>query len=310
MPEKQIVVEWQGQEGFAQATRDITVEVRDGTVRLFRRVLLADEMGNCTGRDVEVISGSTWARKEFRLASAQAAGARISIWLRCSDEAAMLIAKINGHPLTVHPLPRAQRRRPDGGVGSGYWRINWRTVDFPPDWLQPGLNVVTLHTEDGSRWETLIETSRLPNRSAKSIDSGQSWDYDHLGYNDCYDGEYLMRLELDRYPEQGRIASPPIDLATVASGDALGQPVVLGRAIVEGEAEIPAGTEVEFELRAGPTPRYDPQKWSAWRPAADFQPRTGDRFIQWQAILKTSEPLCFCQTKARPFDHRKRVHFG
>lgn len=291
MLEKKITLDWRGQEAFAEATRDVGVEVENGMVRLVRRVVLADEMGDCNGRDVEQVDDQTWARKEFWLESTELAGARVSPWVRCSDERATLIVEINGHPLTVRPLPQALRRTPDNRPGEGYWQDGWRTVEVPPKWLQRGLNVVILRTKDGSRWETLIETNRFPNRSAKSADGGQTWDYDHLGYNNCYDAEYLIRMELDRYPAQGQITSPAFDLAAAAAGDGLGQPVTLHRLAVAWETDTPAGTAIQLELRAGLTPNYDPGHWSPWRSAGDFQPRPGDCFAQWRATLMTERPL-------------------
>ena len=125
-------IEWKGQDAFAEATRDTGVVVKDGLVQLVRRVVLADEMGNCNGRDVERVDGQTWARKEFWLESAEVAGARVSPWVRCSDEAATLVVAVNGRPLTVQPLTEALRRTPDGRPGEGYWQDGWRVVQVPP----------------------------------------------------------------------------------------------------------------------------------------------------------------------------------
>lgn len=287
---EKIVREWRGPDAFAAATREAGVEVGDdGVVRLVRRVVLADEIGDCNGRDVQPIDGRTWARKDFWLESTETAGARVSPWVQCQDETARLVVEVNGHPQAVQPVPKSLLVSPDHWIGEGYWQANWRTVEVPPAWLRPGLNTVILRTEDGSRWEVLIETSRFPNRSAKSADGGQTWDYDHLGYNECYDGEYLVRMELDRYPDQGQLTSPPFDLA--ASDDGLGQPLTLRRLTVEAETDTPAGTAIRFALRAGPTSTYDPARWSPWRSPAEFSPRPGDRFAQWQATLRTVQPL-------------------
>ena len=57
-----------------------------------------------------------------------------------------------------------------------------------------------------------------PVASAKSRDGGRTWDWGHLGYNDCYDGEYLARLELDRYAPTGQITSAVEDLALREAG--------------------------------------------------------------------------------------------
>lgn len=302
-----IVFEWFDQERLDYATRDAGVEVEGGNARLHRRVVVADELGACNNCDNQPIDGRTWARKDFWLETADAGGARVAAWVRTAESgdgtrefvtagapenyAARLVVEVNGHVQTVGPNKALapDEKEPWADYTHGYWGNAWRTVEVPPGWLKAGLNTVILRTADGSRWEGLIEASRLPNRSAQSLDNGQTWDYDHLGFNNCYDGEFLIRMELDRHPASGRIASEVIDLA--AGTDALGVPVRLRGLAVEAEANVPPDTAVDWELRAGSTPAYNPDTWSAWAQAGKFQPRQADRFAQWRATLSTRKPL-------------------
>ena len=62
--------------------------------------------------------------------------------------------------------------------------------------------------EKGSQTRT-----RHPDRSAKSTDRGASWDFEHLGWKNEVDGEYAIRLSLDRYAPEGLYVSPVIALA-------------------------------------------------------------------------------------------------
>ena len=182
-------------------------------MRLVRRLLVADELGNATCRDVQPVDGHTWARKDLWLESSEVDAARLCVWARCPQKDGILILEINGHDIarppaayTGQPPSPSSRERP-------CWYSAWQPVDVPPDWLHQGLNAVILRSEDGSTWELLIDSCRGPNRSAVSLDGGQTWDYDHLGYNRCYDGEFLVRLELERYPNRGRSRSEVFDLA-------------------------------------------------------------------------------------------------
>ncbi|NLD42026.1 MAG: transglutaminase domain-containing protein [Chloroflexi bacterium] len=283
-------LEWRGQQAFDALQRDSSVEVSAGNVRLLGRVLLADEMGDCTGRDVEPIGGQVWARKDFVLdgnpGRPLARGARLSVWLRSADAKSTLTAEVNGHPLAISLPSRGSEDEAEAGA---YWHRNWPTVEVPAEWLRPGLNSVVLHSDSAAVWETLIDTCRHPNRSAKSRDGGRTWDWGHLGYNDCYDGEYLARLELDRYAPAGQITSAVEDLALREAG--LPSPTAYRQVALSCTADTPPGTEILLALRSGPSPAYDPRTWAAWAPADRFSLRDGDRFAQWQATLRTSDPL-------------------
>ena len=318
MATRGFTIDWTGPAALEEATRDPQVEVRDGTASLLRRVVLADEMGRCNARDIQPIHGLTWARKDLHLPHAEAAGARVSCWVKCEEErrppqpldwdresqlrgwwerterGARLLVEVNGHRQEVTPVPDLEPYPGDDVIDDAYWELGWRTVEVPVGWLHPGTNTVVLHVQDGSRWSVLLETGRQPNRSARSVDGGRSWDYDHLGYNECYDGEILVRMELDCHPPEGRCSSPAFDLAA-ASGDPLGPPLGLPHSIrglaAECMSDTPAGTAVTLELRTGPTPVHDPESWSSWQPTAACALRPGDRFAQWQATLRTERPL-------------------
>ena len=301
-----ICFEWLGQDGLDRAVRDARVEVAGGAAQLHRRIVVADEMGNCNNRDIQPIDGRTWARKDFWLERVEVAGARVSSWLRTMESgeitrntathgapetmASELVIVVNGHPQTLHPQEDATQGMQDPlAIYPGYWQSGWLTVQVPPEWLRSGLNTIILCTVDGSRWETLIETNRFPNRSAQSLDGGETWDFDHLGFNHCYDGEFLIRIELDCFPTNGRLTSEVFDLAI--SGDHLGTPIVPRQLFVDAECDTPAGTAVEWELRAGSVPAFAPDDWSAWKKADTFEVRRTDRFAQWQATLRTENPL-------------------
>lgn len=293
---KRIELGWCGSVDFAKPTRDPAVEVTTaGEVRLVKRVVIADEMGDTTGRDVQPVGGLIWAMKELQLESADVSAARLAVWASCSRPDGVLVIELNGHRLERGPDPAPAAGPAPGEREHPYWRYAWQPIEVPCDWLRAGSNTLVMHTEDGSTWELLIETSRWPNRSAVSWDGGQTWDWEHLGYNQRYDGEFLVRLELERYPDSGQMTSEVFDLAVAASDDALGQPVTVRRMWLDTQGDTPPGTQLSGEFRAGPSPTYDPATWSAWQRAEGLQEagcsfRPGDRFAQWRITLSTSHP--------------------
>ena len=314
MTRKHLTLEWKTAEQFAEATRDFGVEVKDSTVQLVGRVVLTDEKGEVNRRDAQPIGGLIWARKDFWLDSVEVRGARVSPYVMTEGRewlsglpatpqpTATLIVEVNGYAVKVQPMVLPPMTRPEPTEAElleywkRYWHFGWRTVEVPPDCLRPGLNTVIMRAEDGSQWDTLIETSRFPNRSAQSLDGGQTWNYDQFGYNECYDGELMVRMELDRHPPVGRLASAPFDLAQTPDG--LGRKTEALSLSVVAEGETPPGTSITLELRSGAKPDYHPAHWTAWQPAAEFKPRPVDRFAQWQATLRTDKPLATPQLKS------------
>ena len=92
---------------------------------------------------------------------------------------------------------------------------NWFRVEIPSGTLRKGVNEIILWAEsEKPGWEIMVASedeykrgseTRLhhPNRSAKSRDGGKTWDFDKLGWKDEIDGEYCIRLSLDRFVPEG-----------------------------------------------------------------------------------------------------------
>ena len=140
-------------------------------------------------------------------------------------------------------------------------------------------------------WSLLLENSRLPDRSAVSEDGGQTWRWEDLGVNNWGDGEYLVWLWLEQHALDGEVCSEPVDLLGLPSADGIAPQGRAEEVRLEAEVETPAGTGVELEWRAGPTPVYEPESWSAWqRVEGPINVEEGVRFAQWRALLCTSDP--------------------
>lgn len=326
MKTREIRLECSLQEELDAAARDPQIQVRDGAASLVRRIVVADETGCCNARDVHPVAGAAWARKDFLLPHADIVGARVCCWVKCepqrvapavpdwdaegqlrgwwdrTDRAARLTVEVNGHAQLVAPAPDLDPFTGEDRIDDRYWDLGWRTVEVPPQWLHPGLNTVVLRADDGSRWTVLLEAGRGFGRSAASRDAGRTWEHERLGYNETYEGEFLVRLELDCHPPAGRLESPVIDLAAAVSqpvagggptdgGDPLSGPFALRALRASCRADTPHGTSVALELRSGETPTFESGRWSAWQPAAACTPRPHDRYAQWRATLRTDRPL-------------------
>ncbi|MDA1143053.1 MAG: transglutaminase-like domain-containing protein [Planctomycetota bacterium] len=275
-------LEWNAFESFDEATRDDSLFVtREGEVRLVDRLVLADEMGRCNHRDVEVIEGLTWVRKIFHIVDPGSSGGTLGLHLSSvEDEDQAFLVQVNDHEQEVVFPPRAQRE---------YWELSWRRVGIPRGVLRKGDNDVIVRAKEGSRLNLRLENCVQPNRSAKSRDGGRTWDFDHLGYNDAYDGEYLIRLELNAHPSSGVITSPPIDLATAFSGKDVGARVSLAQIGIRASSDKPKGTGVQLQLRIGNEPDPNAATWGPWKLAKEFAETEfiDACYIQWRATLTT-----------------------
>ena len=127
----------------------------------------------------------------------------------------------------VHPasglIPYARQYYTSDWGGSHF--DNWFVADIPTGALCAGRNEILLWSDSVEPgWEIMVAAdgeyargSRTrfahPDRSAKSRDGGKTWDSNRLGWKDEIDGEYCVRLSLQRYAQSGVYVSPVIDLA-------------------------------------------------------------------------------------------------
>lgn len=274
-------------EDFEEATRDRGIEVTDlGAVRLASSVLLVDEMGRINSRTLERISDNVWAKKEFLIEDPNVFSAKLALFNLCEEggERPPLYIEVNGNTV-VH---RWKMKRE-------YWEDRWTAIPIPVEYLRKGFNGFVFHCEKGVVWNLWIENSRWPNRSAKSVDWGETWDYDRMGFNHSCDGEYVARLWLERYADRGVITSPVIDLSSLAVNGPVSPRTSLRGLRLLRKKDEPPGTSIKFEGRLGCTPSYRPKAWTGWRPVEeilnDERARSPSyRYFQWRAILATTVP--------------------
>lgn len=178
----------------------------------------------------------------------------------------------------------------------------WYYVDLPAGKLRKGNNELLLWTEsDSTSWRVLIAhinefkrgslTRTSPNRSMKSSNGGRSWSDKRLGAMDNIDGEYSVRLSLDRYLPSGEYISALTDL--VDGENAIKRNISNLRVRLQPEFNIPAKTSIKAFVRFGSGPVLGDQTWTEWQPLENGREYAiaDKRFMQWKAQLETSDLL-------------------
>ena len=252
---------WESAQDFERCTWDRRIEVTgDGTVRLCKSVLLQHERGATHYNNREALSAEVWAKKQFVIDDPRCDEARLFAYGSAGT------ATCNGTELSKGKL------LPSAG---------WQVWSVPPGLLQEGLNEFVF-SGGGS---LVIEQSLYPDRSARSGDGGRTWASDQLGFGGVENGEYLVRLRLAQYPQQGVITSEVCDLAGLRGGVHPGMTFEAGAMSAESKGADQG--EIILEGRTGPT-RTPDRAWSPWSAemAAPWQ-----RFVQWRAVLRTRDRM-------------------
>jgi len=269
--------------GWGECTRDGGIELNRGRagVRLTPREVIADEMGRANPRATEPFGGRVVVKKQFVIDDPGPRAAILAPYLFCGTPSAKLTIRVNGRPLTLR-----WKEKHD------YWQEAWTPVRVPAGVLKKGLNEVEFSGREDAGWALIVEHTRWPRRSAKSLDGGRTWSYTGFGLSGSFaHGEYVIRLELARFAPAGVITSPPIDLAHLAGARGIAADAAVQQVRVDADADMPEGTGVTLQARLGSSPSYDPATWSCWEPASgEIVPPSGARFMQWQATLTTARP--------------------
>ena len=265
-------------------TRDVRLSPDGAAVELADGELVEDDgpaAGYSYKPNEERLSDRVWARKELVLPDPRARTATLLIGPGGGPK-----VRVNGKP--VEPRP--------AGKAGGYWEA----YALPPDVLKPGANDFVLHgsgrvwiarAEDFAAGST--ERPKHPNRSARSTDGGATWDSDRLGPAGDIDGEYCVRLFLDRFRPGGSLVLPAFDAGNLAEGAVAPPLAAVGPVRIAVEAEADSAGRVAVRVRTGPTPTPDAKTWSDWAPLGDAgevrSPR--GRYLQVAVDLATTDPL-------------------
>lgn len=252
---------------FENWTSDFFTCISENRISLKNSVLYQDEEGRTHYTNIEKIGPGIQAKKVFLLKNP------------VCEKAKLFAFHATGLNLTCNEvLIKESEKLPSTG---------WHVWDIPEKLLKKGLNEFVF-TGSGT---LLIEPSLFPDRSARSIDGGKTWDFDCIGINNG-NGEYLVRLRLYQYPEKGIVKSCIYDLLDFADGSIIHGKFVSARKLtLSCKTIIPEGTDIVFQYRCGDSMMYEPEKWSSWENLIKnknswlIKKTIHKRFIQFQAIL-------------------------
>ncbi len=189
---------------------------------------------------------------------------------------------------------------------NNYFTDNWFVIRIPAGALRTGTNTFELWTEsEETSWEVVVAAAQEfargsetrtehPNRSAKSTDGGRTWDDTRLGWKNALDGEYAIRLSLDRYVPAGEYVSPVIDIADAGGGPAIKRLLDIDECRIAWDIDIPPETTAAVSVRFGPCPAPAADGWSPWNSVEGaegvFRSPRG-RYCQFRVSMKTGNPL-------------------
>ena len=183
---------------------------------------------------------------------------------------------------------------------------SWFFVPLPVGALSKGTNQILLWTESKEpSWQIMVaaeaefskgSTTRLhhPDRSAKSRDGGGSWNSNRLGWKDDWDGEYCVRLSLDRFVPEGSYISPVIDLIDGNGTDDVKKLVTLDECRIRWEVDVPDGCQATVLSRIGRSSVPGSPGWSDYAEADRFERKDRNppgRYLQFKMVMKSSNPL-------------------
>ena len=190
----------------------------------------------------------------------------------------------------------------------------YRWTEFPAEWLKRGKNIIEFYCSEAKNeeeaWELYIsradefengggDPKDVGKTSFKSFDGGKSWQQSPFGHDQKTIAEYAVRLSLDRYVNQGWLATPVIDLWRGESNDFIVPISEIENVTITIEAEIPQGTAVKYYYRKGSEMSPYGDDWENYTYIGTgskllFNIKESElrrRYIQIKAELSTNNPL-------------------
>ncbi|MFA6108092.1 MAG: hypothetical protein WDA75_04905 [Candidatus Latescibacterota bacterium] len=262
---------------FRDYPRDRFVDAQSGVaVRLAPTFLLTHEMG-AEGDLREELTATEWARVEFHLPSAKVKGAELLFYVNADARTRTRSMRllVNGHRLSHRQVPE---RMLTGG---------WDRCRVPTRYLKDGTNEFVFAGNGVLHVDPVPDglADQPASCSSRSFDGGQTWHQGAHGPSRTIAGEYLVRLRVRGYAPAGRLTSPVVDLADPRGAGRIVGSLHLGAIRLIARTRLPKGTRVEFELRTGTTPDFDPRTWTPWTRGTRLA--QAHRFVQWRAGLST-----------------------
>ena len=279
------------------------------------------------GAHFESIDKSVLVRKRFQLNDNRALRAHIVIYLAKSKAATVnpsyyIIVngqRIEGTPASWHEpmwrwieVPTSLLKKgeneviigSDAAKGKGYELLFAREDEYDDGGgkflYQGNTSMLSANLLDLGSSEVKNELSviQVGATSAKSLNGGRTWIEGKLGPKSNVSGEYTVRINLERYKPEGNLTSAVIDLWEGLDSYSVISPICeVDELKLDVEASIPYGTEVVLQWRKSNTKDVLDDSWEDWKNLGSAQVKSFDlggikaRYIQWRAILKTTNPL-------------------
>jgi Transglutaminase-like superfamily len=265
-------------------SKDISL-TPDGKALILAEGELIEDDGPAAGYSYlpneERLSPTLWVKKELLIPDPRARRAILLV-----GPGGSLSGLVNGRPVAL---------RSPGKTGQ-----YWQTYPLPTGVLKAGQNEFILHGS-GKVWiareDEFAAGSRTrphhPNRSARSTDAGKTWSHDNLGPNGKTDGEYCVRLFLDRHRSQGTLTLPVLDAGNLARSGIGSLLEAVGAVGVKVDAEKGETGRVLVRVRSGPTATPGDRDWSGWTKldTRGILDKPAGRYIQVSVELSTANPL-------------------
>jgi len=288
----------------------------DNTMRLNDMLLIEDDapaIGMPKGAKdrswFEKLSKGIKIRKDLVLDDPRAfSGFLVFNGLEMKDNNHPLHISINGNHILrlptkdAHPFAKQYYTRDWAGDFD-----NWFFVEIPVGSLKAGTNEFILWSEsDEPSWEIMVaddkeykrgssKRTHHPDRSAKSRDGGKTWDFEKLGWKDEIDGEYAVRLSLDRYVDEGTYISPVIDIAEEYGKAGIKKRIDIRECTVTWDIGIPENSQVEIYVSTGDNPVPSDGEWESFKAVDGLTVKnlrsTSGRFLRFKIVMKTDNPL-------------------
>lgn len=239
-------------------TRNVRLSADGQSIELEEGELIEDD-GPAAGfsykPNEEKLSETVWASKELMIENPSSRKATLLV-----APGGQFKAIINGKPIDL-PAPTK--------VG-GYWQA----YSVPPESLRTGRNQIVLHG-GGKVWIARaedyaggsLERSKHPNRSSRSTDAGKQWLTDKLGPSGDIEGEYCIRLRLERFVPHGSVTLPVMDAQRDCGPYIAGPSHPIPPVQASFNATVTPTAPCVVYYRSGTTPVPNNKDWLAWQTA-------------------------------------------
>ena len=258
---------WNASELFFQS-QSRQLMLADDAIELTGEVLIEDDaagIGSIRGEAWDTIGDGITLRKHLILPDSPVRNAIISMLLYPVGNTPLsggkLVFTVNGNEPIVYEFNHF-----------------WTSVPVPVAYLKKGENRIEVAVQEtGDRYRVpvaLYEKFKygptanvsFPFRSARSIDSGNTWNNHVTAAGKT--GEYPIRLKLQSYQDRAQLYTPVINLADKLLGEVVFSPATIHDAVIRIDTAETKGSRWLTRIRSGDTHQPALGGWTDWEELA------------------------------------------